>query len=159
METSIVTDLKGLKELENEWDNLVKECKHSDIFMTFSWNFNWAKYILEKKLLCIIFREKGILVGIAPFYIDETNNIYLLGQPYSDYADIIVPNPNEEIFEKMFSVLNELSWKEIHLVQVPSISLALDSLKSYLNKKNIDFINPKSVPCPVLTFGDLPKKN
>jgi hypothetical protein len=158
MEVKLITNKEELIGLEEAWDELVSRCKSRNIFMTYGWNLNWAKHILEHKLLCILIFDDKRLECIAPFFIDDKKIIRLLGQPYSDYADIIMPEPSLKIFEILFAELKKFDWQEIRLEQVDASSTALAGLKNYLAETGMDFIDGGTVSCPILTFGDFPEE-
>jgi CelD/BcsL family acetyltransferase involved in cellulose biosynthesis len=94
----VITEFVALRELGAEWRSLVARCDASSIFQTFEWNYAWWESFGDKhRLLVLLARADGCLVGIAPLMIAERrahglrrHSIEFIGTGVSDYLDFIV---------------------------------------------------------------------
>lgn len=123
---SIISDESEFDALSEEWNKLVLESGAS-ICQSFEWQRTWWKYYGEKsdahRLHIFILRNQELLVGIAPFFIDEfifmSKTIYrclrLIGTKvmqdengrfmgennFSEFMDMIIRPGLEHIFYRM----------------------------------------------------------
>ncbi|NJD22502.1 MAG: GNAT family N-acetyltransferase [Melioribacter sp.] len=183
--TVVISTETEFDKLYAEWEEL---CEEADvhIFQTFEWQRLWWKYYGEgKKLNLILFyyawRKNGLqskflnekLVGIAPFFIDETiissvrilsrlrligsgvgknkseNNISEYG--VSDYLDLIVHRGFErKVAKTLTTYLKEkyLDYDIIQLDEAHSDSLVFNFLLPLLRDSNWHFKTTKREVCP-----------
>jgi CelD/BcsL family acetyltransferase involved in cellulose biosynthesis len=94
----------GLAALRQEWHVLLERCDTATIFQSWEWNDAWwQSFSHDKRLLLLKVRDRGTLVGLAPFYISRQpgtpfRRLALIGTGTSDYLDILaVPERAQEI--------------------------------------------------------------
>jgi CelD/BcsL family acetyltransferase involved in cellulose biosynthesis len=81
--------------LRHEWDELLARCKRATIFQSWEWNEAWWRHFGQgKHLLLLQVRERGRLVGLAPFCISRypgtpLRRLEFVGTGISDYLDIL----------------------------------------------------------------------
>jgi hypothetical protein len=62
----------GLAALRQEWHVLLERCDTATIFQSLEWNDAWwQSFSHDKRLLLLQVRDRGTLVGLAPFYISR----------------------------------------------------------------------------------------
>lgn len=136
--SEIITDSDFLK-LRDDWNRLLNQSNNDTIFITWEWLYTWWKTFGQtgsRQLFIIIVREKGELVGIAPFIkrqikafgIVNRTRLELLGtgedekdEVCSNYMDfIVIPGMEETFAKEVVSVLSsfEHSFDEIVLNSV-----------------------------------------
>jgi CelD/BcsL family acetyltransferase involved in cellulose biosynthesis len=81
--------------LRHEWDELLARCERATIFQSWEWNEAWWRHFGQgKHLLLLQVRERGRLVGLAPFCISRypgtpLRRLEFVGTGISDYLDIL----------------------------------------------------------------------
>jgi len=86
-----------------EWNDLLSRSVTDSVFLRWEWIHTWWDVFKQnKKLLILIARLEGRLVGIAPFYIDRTGFLGLRTLRFCseelspDYLDVIAESGREE---------------------------------------------------------------
>ena len=139
----VVTGLEELEALSERWMDLLKETTSADnIFMTWEWQYTWAKYYLGRNTLftLLVYKSNDHLVGIAPFYIRRTGllgaltlrEIRFLGSKGvgSAYLDFIVAEKHKQIaLSEIYRYIHQEgagSWDILTLSDVPAESSSID---------------------------------
>lgn len=69
-----VDSIDGLFELKDEWNRILSDSNVDTLFLTWEWMSAWAEHYLDgardKKLFVLVLREKGGVIGIAPWYVN-----------------------------------------------------------------------------------------
>ncbi len=111
-------------QLEDQWNDLLKDSSSDSIFLTWEWISTWWKYFQNSTDLFIITardNESKQLTGIAPLAITNVRNIAGLnertlvfignGSAGADHLDFIIRNGFENTINQLFS---EKLWEERH---------------------------------------------
>lgn len=124
--------------LEAEWNSLLHRSRVDTIFLTWQWQKTWWDCLGEGgRLLIVTVRDRGELVGLAPFCASSTDatpgTLRLIGEmEVSDYLDIIAANGMEEaVYESLWTFLlhqDTHTWRSIDLHNVPDSSPTLTTL-------------------------------
>lgn len=140
IQISVVDTYDKMKQLQPEWNDLLRSSSANTMFLTFEWLLAWTEVFLSKnrKLFILTFSEDEKLVGIAPFYIDSIKfgiftlkEIRFIGFPEagSDYLDVIVEKGREQIIAaSIFTHLlyeSRSKWDVIRIYNIRSNSLFL----------------------------------
>src|SRR5829696_10388336 len=92
----VVDDSRGFAELEEEWEDLHRQCPRATPFQSWAWLYSWWEYYgQDYELRLITLRNsRGLLVGILPFMIEcrstFASRLLFVGTGLSDYLDIVV---------------------------------------------------------------------
>lgn len=133
----LIVGVENLAALKEEWSDLLVKSAANTIFSTWDWHDLWWNIFGDDtESLIIAVRDKGELVGIAPF-VKQSNVIsFMGGSDVSDYLDIIAVRGREpEVLSTVFETLRQFEWDEIDLhclkhdsstlKQLPAIAMAL----------------------------------
>ncbi|MES2603672.1 MAG: GNAT family N-acetyltransferase [Pseudomonadota bacterium] len=65
--TETITTNEGFRNLQAEWNDLVKGCSSRSFFLTWEWLYTWWQHQADDRTLCIMtVRHDGRLIAIAP---------------------------------------------------------------------------------------------
>ncbi len=84
--------------LEVEWKELLERCERATIYQTWEWNEAWWTVNgRSKRLRLLQIRDRGRLIGIAPFYVSRhlgtpLRRLAFVGNGASDYMDLLAPD-------------------------------------------------------------------
>lgn len=169
--------------LSSEWNDLAEE-SNAHIFQTFEWQRIWWKYFGENtdlhQLHIILFRNRGQLVGIVPFFIDyyrflgkilyrclrligskimQDENEKTMGRlTYTDYLDLIIrPGFEEAVCEALYDYLNHSNdYDDIIMEELPEYSPLLNRFLPLITETEKDYNTTvvDSSVCPVAELHD-----
>ena len=135
---TIIDSNEELHKLAPEWSDLLDASPSGSVFLTWEWLSAWAECFLvqNRSLFILAFHEDGIIVGIAPFYIENEKcgpfplrTIRLLGAPEagSDYLNIFAREGWEKaVADAFYDFLmgdGRRRWDVVHLQNIPSDAL------------------------------------
>jgi len=149
----VINDVRGFDGLRDEWSNLVQKSTVY-IFQTYEWQRLWWEHFgHDRSLHIVLFRHEGVLVGIAPFFLDTfrflgvtiSRNLCLLGSDVSypgadgvfdkyspsDYLDIIaLPEFEKSVASMLLKHLSQLGkiYEKIVLDELPEDSVLMREL-------------------------------
>ena len=90
----VVEDSRGFAELEEEWEDLHRQCPQATPFQSWEWLYSWWEYYGEDyELRLITVWHEGLLVGILPLMLERRwglGRLLFVGTGLSDYLDVIV---------------------------------------------------------------------
>ena len=119
------------------WDSLLGSCRRQYIFQTYEFQSTWWKHFGEpdrkKRLLLLMLKDNGSVVGIAPLFAEEVRIvrrpvIRFIGTPICDFMDFLIVRDREpEIVPLIYDYLRKLKCLEIDLSFIPEGSRMLGS--------------------------------
>jgi CelD/BcsL family acetyltransferase involved in cellulose biosynthesis len=136
----VIDSNDDLQELAPQWNALLDASRSGCVFLSWEWLSAWVECCLgdDGALFILAFREKGNLIGIAPFYIGRrkcgpfrVRELRFLGTPGtgSDYVDVFFQRGREkEVTNALYDVLmgeRASDWDQLALSDVPADSLFL----------------------------------
>jgi len=152
-----VTDYAHFLSLREQWHEVLKRCNHS-IFSTWEWLSTWWKHFgSDKKLLILLAKENGKIVGIAPLMYSvqsmfglKRGKIEFIGTHASDYTDFILTENKEKCVKSFIAHLNNIpeKWEYVDLLDIPQNAECL----SFIQQVSKDFT--KSHKCYSLSLPD-----
>ena len=157
MQYKIITDVKGFKLLEGEWNQLFDR-NICSVFQSFIFNYYSWKEILEQSSLNSLFIVKiiqnNITIGFFPLYNDKTNTLRFINDVHSDFCDIILDKEIDlnNLFQFIFKDCKQkkiqlINLKENSILTQFSVSNKQYNLTSYVSGKYTDFeVNKGSFP-------------
>ena len=91
----MIEDSGGFAALEEEWEDLHRQCPRATPFQSWAWLYSWWEYYGEGyELRLITVRHEGLLVGIIPLMMLKRRwglgRLLFVGTGLSDYLDVIV---------------------------------------------------------------------
>jgi len=97
MEKLIITEFAKLDGYRREWDSLLKKNSLNEIFLTYDYlKCWWEHFNKNKKLFCVIIKDKNEVKGIFPLMISTYKILFkkirivqFIGYPNADYSDFI----------------------------------------------------------------------
>jgi CelD/BcsL family acetyltransferase involved in cellulose biosynthesis len=90
-----VTTTEALEKLRPEWSALWARCPTATPFQSPEWLIPWWRYIGAGELWTLALRQRGYLVGLAPFYIymqpgSSEREVFPVGIATTDYLDVLL---------------------------------------------------------------------
>ncbi len=170
--TKYINSFEDLEALSEKWDTLLQQSINYTYSLSWNWVFNWVRIYIEEqnKLLCIAVYDKNDLVGIAPFWIEQKQQ--LLFKPIRilrfigskeicpDHLDLIIHKKNSkeicaEIWEHLFNNLHK-KWDiwEYNSVSVHSPILQILRKLSDNDRRNLGFSINNYEVCPYIQLPE-----
>src|SRR5829696_6015787 len=90
----VVDDSRGFAELEEEWEDLHRQCPRATPFQSWAWLYTWWEYYGEDyELRLITVRDdEGLLIGLAPLMLKRRlgfRRLLFVGTGPTDYLDVL----------------------------------------------------------------------
>lgn len=133
-----IQDIQSFEALRADWNQLLQRTQERDIFLTWEWLFAWWKNIgqHENLLWLLLVKNKGKLVGIAPFMKNYKTKSFIkltrlenIGNPDCDVSGLIATDidaTTNAIMEYLNKHSNE--WDMLEIKELPKESKATTSL-------------------------------
>lgn len=125
-----VSTLDGFRDMESEWDGLLKAGKIDNMFLRFDWLMTWWRYFSMNCTLFILkVMDDGQLIGIAPLMIKRhrffglpVRTVFFIGTDVSDRMDFILMRSKRESLLAILNyfVNNSHKWDSIDLQEMPA---------------------------------------
>jgi CelD/BcsL family acetyltransferase involved in cellulose biosynthesis len=121
----VVEDSRGFAALEEEWEDLHRQCPRATPFQSWAWLYSWWEYYGEGYELRLITVRSGdgLLVGIIPLMLERwwgLGRLLFVGTGPSDYLDVIVrPGWEDKVLEPGVQALKKTErWRVADLQQL-----------------------------------------
>jgi hypothetical protein len=90
----VVEDSRGFAALEEEWEDLHRECPQATPFQSWAWLYSWWEYYGEGHELRLITVRSGdgLLVGLLPLMLERRwglGRLLFVGTGLSDHLDVV----------------------------------------------------------------------
>lgn len=156
----VVETEDAFSDLREQWDDVLRRSSSNEFFLTWEWLFAWWKSFKEDsdRLCIILLAEEGILAGIAPLMISETNyygfrlrKLCFIGEGASDRSDVFVVRNDPAIFSELVKcIYNKIEgWDLIYLREIPENSLFLEYMKGHFEHLDVE----EDSKCPYIEFN------
>ena len=166
IEAEVHRDFETCSALREEWDSFVKTV-NGEIFLTYDWcRIWWKHYGKARKLLILVFRCQGELVGILPVFYERIWLGPLLGRVVkivgTDFTPIALSVPvRHEFVEAVlcsFRMLidEEWEWDIIRLGSIAGMYKSLSELVSCTQKTFMGSHRVESNEEDVQTYYEIP---
>ncbi len=90
-----IKTLDRFREIKEEWNQLLSECRDNYIFMRHEWAYNWTIVFQTHDFRIFTIYSEEELVGIIPLKL-ENNVLSFIGVPHCDYLSFIIRQGMEE---------------------------------------------------------------
>lgn len=90
----VIEDEESLWSLEHDWRRLWERAPRATPFQSPAWLLSWWKIFAPGTLRVLAAWREGRLIGLAPFYIDESRRALPIGISLSDYLDVLIDPQN-----------------------------------------------------------------
>ena len=163
----VVTTLREFETLADQWTGLLKGTKADNIFLTWEWQYTWARHFLgQQRLWIVLVYDGGRLVGIAPFYIREHSAsmvkvreiLFLATEGVgSSYLDFIVSEGDKKaVLYSIYRHLHEEArglWDVLTLGEIPAESRSLDLWDGFVGEvgRVVEIVGMTACPFIALT--------
>ncbi|UCC80208.1 MAG: GNAT family N-acetyltransferase [Candidatus Zixiibacteriota bacterium] len=154
----IVDDIAAFARLKPIWNDLLRQSRNYNIFISFEWLYSWWQVFGEgRRLYILLVRSDDEIVGIAPLMRSpgaKKTVIEFIGTPDNDYSDFILSGESENIVNKIISYLLERKWdwSVLNLSQIPDSSPTISILEGITDSwKNKCFIRQGDL-CPTYIY-------
>ncbi len=149
MKPRIVSDAAGLAGLHEDWLRLWDAQPRREVFTHPAWAELYVKSCgCGRGLHCLAAEEKNTVRAILPLFRDATGCLRFIGDPRSDYSDMLCePADAEKAAEAFLTALK--SERQACLSAVPEHGLLLKALK---NRGGHPFTIELEEPCPAIVF-------
>lgn len=161
MHYECIRTLEGFAALRPEWDTLLAASPNNEIFLTWEWQYTWwAAYHSGDLYIWTARDEHGLLVGLAPYFIDLTNPDERVVRPIgcvdvTDYLDLIyLPALGEAFCAGLAAQLaaHRADYDRINLCNLCEISPTKASLPPALEAAGFAVNIKGQEVCPVITL-------
>jgi CelD/BcsL family acetyltransferase involved in cellulose biosynthesis len=153
LETTLIERTGDLVRLLPEWWALWSRAEQATPFQSPAWLLPWWQVFHPGKLMTVAVRRDGLLVGLAPFYIEDGSygrRLLPLGIGITDFLDVLIdgadPDAVGDAFAQTFMAQRE-RWDLWSLEQLrpeaAALSLSFANLESQVEGQSA---------CPVLTL-------
>lgn len=154
----LIGNAEGLEKLQSPWAELLEKIDSASPFLLWEWGAAWWQVFAQKddKLAVVVAYKDCQIVAIAPFVIRKRSwyglprkQLIFLGEGNADRSDIIVHEPNAQLFEELFGFIKKnLKWDIMYLREVPQESHFLqwiqsNKIKAYFEQDSL---------CPYLSY-------
>ncbi|HEY4250610.1 MAG TPA: GNAT family N-acetyltransferase [Roseomonas sp.] len=113
LDVALVTQAAALEALRPEWEALWLQAPAATPFQSPAWLIPWWRHIGQGKLLTLVLREHGALVGLLPFYVhggEGSRRLFPLGIGTTDYLDAVaMPGREAAVMTAAFQQLAVLA--------------------------------------------------
>ena len=156
---TIYTDVAVFEQLKSEWNPLLQRSQSDQIFSTWEWQSTWWDVYHPGELWVVVCRdEDGRLLGIAPWFIDESGSVRLIGSgDVTDYLDVIVDADHVEAVLDCFAsclVDQNVPYEAVQLYDIPGSSATLEHLPAILERCGFSVVVEQSEVCPLIRLPD-----
>ena len=161
MEVIVYRDAAVFEDLQTEWNELLGRAPENCIFYTWEWHSTWWKAYEPGKLLVLVCRQQGKLVGIAPLFITESDSgrlARIIGcVDVTDYLDFIIDG--EKMIEVLKAFADQLAAERgdfdiLDLCNVPQDSPTRTILPDLLTDRGFATVVERQEVCPVIDLPD-----
>jgi CelD/BcsL family acetyltransferase involved in cellulose biosynthesis len=122
----VLDDTRGFAALEEEWEDLYRECPSATPFQSWAWLYSWwESYGQRYELRLVTIRnDEGLLVGILPLMLERRGRAFgrllFIGSGPTDYLDVLAREGWEaEVGEAGLRALERMgSWQVADLHQL-----------------------------------------
>ncbi|EKD99626.1 MAG: cellulose biosynthesis protein [uncultured bacterium] len=140
------------KNLKTDWNKLYGTIDQTTPYQTWSWNFlYWKHFSAYKKLCILLFKQKGLLKGIAPLWVRDYENLKIvepIGSRGTDYIDILIcKNSKRDIFSKFIKWFETSDIDLLNIEDLPHTNLHTNKYLDILESKNL-YLNQNPIYCP-----------
>ncbi|MBV8511445.1 MAG: GNAT family N-acetyltransferase [Xanthobacteraceae bacterium] len=150
----VIDDMASLGQMREEWWDLWRRCPDATPFQCPAWLLPWWDAFAPGRLLVVVCRAQDRLVGLAPFYVEQTSGARRtlpLGISLSDYLDVLLdPEFSAEAAPALAAELGRAaSWDALELCELASWAAALQLAAP----AGCDVTQDSSSTCLVLPIG------
>jgi CelD/BcsL family acetyltransferase involved in cellulose biosynthesis len=137
----LITTLEGFEALQSEWNLLLPHNATNEIFLTWEWQTTWWWAYQPGSLWIVAARdERGILVGIAPWFIEQPDRVVrTIGcEEVTDYLDVLAAPATCAAFYVAladFLVAHSADYSRIDLCNILVGTPTLDAMPRLLTER------------------------
>lgn len=161
----LIRRLDELETLAHAWRAVWHSDPHSTPFQHPAWLIPWARQFARDDLRAIAIRERGLLIGVLPFYICRDPNagssqLLLLGAGTSDYLDgVFSPSCSPQHIRDAVAVLScAPGWQTGYATQLRSGSRLLQAMRNANHTPIAPFQTEPCVRGRAVAISGLPRK-
>ncbi|OVE82406.1 hypothetical protein BVY04_00980 [bacterium M21] len=124
MNAYIISSIEDLDQIRESWKDLFRRSQSDNPFLTWEWNREWiGTFAASEGINVVVVEDQGLVVAIAPFYLDKSNVLFLADSLFADYMDVLSDRPSEDLFDRIFALLAEkVRWSKMALRTIPGTS-------------------------------------
>jgi CelD/BcsL family acetyltransferase involved in cellulose biosynthesis len=150
----IIDTIEQLKDLHEEWDNVLASSKANTIFLTSDWIISWWEgYQPQGRIMSLVLRDhEDKAVGFAPFYVRQKKRggvsyqaLLFLGDGTNDseYMDFFCVNGQENVFFRHilgWLCNHEKEWDVCEWNIISENSVSLPFIKEWAIKNSLFYV-------------------
>ena len=144
-------------ELESEWNALLRGAPLNRVFYTWEWQKTWWDAYEPGELLILVCRQAGILTGIAPLFIVESEqgrSVQIIGcVDVTDYLDFIVDEDHLDAVYSAFAdyfAAHRADFDILDFCNIPFDSPTQRLLPELLESRGFNAAVEQQEVCPVI---------
>lgn len=155
-----ITDINGLKAIEEKWKRFQNHCEINIPFNTYDWYYAWWENFRPSNSFTIyvvyIDETRGRICAILPIYKQgkARNNKNILAtwsNTHSFRTGILCDKEHFKALDAIFTRIgNDLSWDYIHIPYLVADNATENALKNILSKLRIYYLSTPGMISPVL---------
>lgn len=160
MDIQAVETYEDFLSLEGAWNNLLEKSHSDTVFLRHEWfRCWWLAFGKHNRMLILLIRENGELVGIAPLMITAAGyrgmplkRIGFIENENTPRSDFILTRKPEHAITSIVRYLNNHRnrWQLIYLRNLPADSPNSSILRSVLKQNHMPFSTKKDLCSPVI---------
>lgn len=149
MKVRIISDAAGLAGLHEDWLRLWDSHLRREVFTHPAWAEVFVKSCgCGRGLHCLVAEEKNAVIAILPLFRDVKGCLRFVGDPRSDYSDMLCDPVHAEQAAEVFLAAMK-SERQVCLSAVPEHGLLLQALN---RRGGHRFMIEVEEPCPAIVF-------
>ena len=144
--------------LAREWDELVFEMEHPEVFYTYEWALAASEAFSSSiRPLLILIYERTSLLGVACLAtaLKATDRVFFLGDKTADYCDVVTrPAQKAKVLEKMLHELKRLNISEFVISNLPHTSQTREIIGLVAKRMGYHSVNGSKTVCPRVSLAE-----
>jgi len=158
-----ISDIHHFEHLRDNWTAIFNALKTTTVFMSYEWCYYWWKhYGHNRKLLILLFKKGGSIIGIAPLMIERcyfnfnpVTSLKFIGEGLSDRTEFLFLEDVEQCFLSLMRYLENTvtQWQLVQLSEL-NLNLALAHLMNGQGSKSVLLSSARGTMCPYMDLGD-----
>ncbi len=163
----VVQSRAALSAWRDEWHRLWEQRSSGTVFQHFAWADAWIESFGERGEMCVAVATDSTrparALAILPMWAGEHGELFLIGDPSSDYQDLVCARDGDEIDAALHAMLQSLAgarrgWKRMVFDNLREDSILLPALRRLAAAGRLPFAasDQLSSRCPVVGIRDRP---
>jgi CelD/BcsL family acetyltransferase involved in cellulose biosynthesis len=161
MELIRIEDLRDFSRLKGEWNNLLSSSGNDTLFLSHEWLSSWwESYGRDDRLMVLLLRRDGSLVGAAPLMIVKckvrgfpVNKVAFIGDPAWTLGDFIIREDGGKEISRLMEYILSIPCDIADFRNIPVGSKNITVIEKFLEAMNTKYLIHETSSAPLLRTG------